>query len=198
MSNDNKTLYIAEIDTEGIKIESNIKIIDVANIESTVNTNPKVETILVGTDDLITDIEYITGKLIILKDNGIISIDESKNIKKLGDFEAKSTLFAKINELTFPIIIEKVSTGIFTNETKMKILKDEEIIEIKIDKTPQNIDTMNNKIALNLGDEVLFFNTNGKVQKRYELENQLISVKLYDRGKIAALVFRDRIDLVKI
>ena len=60
------------------------------------------------------------------------------------------------------------------------------------------INTMNNIIALNLGDEVLFLNVNGKIVKRYELENQLSDVKLYNKGTLAALVFRDRIELVKL
>lgn len=199
MSYDNKMLYIAEIDTEGIKIKSNIKIIAISDLESGLNTSPKVETVLVGTDSLITDIEYNnSNKLYVLKDNGISVIDEKNNISSLGDFNTKSTLFASINHLTVPITIEKVSTGIFTNETILKIYKNNETIEVKIDKTPQNIDTMNDKIALNLGDEVLFLNTNGKVVKRYELENQLVSVKLYNKGSLAALVFRNRIELVKL
>jgi len=197
MSNDNKTLYIAEIDTEGIKIKSNIKIIEVTNIETSTNDKPKVQTVLVGTDELITDIEYAIDKLIVLKDTGIIAIDKSRNVEELGNFEVKNMLFANISGLKYPIAIEKVATGIFTNETLLKIFK-EEIVEVKLEKTPQSVETSNNIIALNLGDEIIFFNINGKVQKRYELENQLISIKLYDKGNVAALIFRDRVELVKI
>ena len=71
-------------------------------------------------------------------------------------------------------------------------------MEIGIDRTPQSIDTNNTIIALNLGDEVLFFNTNGKLEKRYELENQLLAVKLYNKGNMAALVFRNKIELIKL
>lgn len=198
MSNDNKFLYIAEIDTEGIKIESNIKIIEITNFEPGTSENPTVETILVGTDSLITDIEYSdSNQLYILKDAGIDVLSKDKELNNLGTFEVKNTLFSSINNLKYPLIIEKNSTGIFTNETNLKIFK-EEIIEVKIDRTPQNIDTMADKIALNLGNEVLFLNTNGKVVKRYELEKQLLSVKLYDNGNLAALVFRDKIELVKL
>ena len=198
MSNDNKFLYIAEIDAEGIKIKSNIKIIEITNFEEGMNSNPKVDTILIGIDTLITDIEYSnTNQLFILKDSGVDALDREQILTKLGEFEIKNTLFSSVNNLKYPIIIEKNSTGIFTNETNLKIFKDE-IIEFKIDKTPQNIDTMADKIALNLGDEVLFLNTNGKVVKRYELEKQLMSVKLYDNGNLAALVFRDKIELVKL
>lgn len=197
MSNDNKTLYIAEIDTEGIKVKSNIKIIEIAELET--KTNPSVETILVGTDDLIVDIEYSSqNQLFILKDSGIAKIDANKEIKEIATFNEKSTLFSSIKDMNDPIVIEKISTGIFTNETNLKILKDTETIEVKIDRIPQNIDTAYDKIALNLGDEVLFLNMNGKVVKRYELENQLTTVKLYDKGSFAALVFRDRIELIKL
>ena len=199
MSNDNKTLYIAEIDTEGIKIKSNIKVIEVAVLESAQNITPNVETLLDGTDTLITDIEFSNlNKLFILRESGIDVIDSEKKIKNISQFEIKNTLFSSINSLNYPIVIEKKSTGIFTNETNLKILKEDEILEINIQKTPQGIDAMNDKIALNLGDEVLFLNTNGKVVKRYELERQLSEIKLYNKGNCAALVFRDRIELIKL
>lgn len=198
MSNDNKYLYVAEIDTEGIKIESNIKIIEITNFEPGMNETNNVETVLVGTDTLITDIEYSdSNQLYILKDSGIDTLSKDKIITNLGTFEVKNILFSRIYNLKYPITIEKNSTGIFTNEIYLKIFK-EEVINIKIDRTPQNIDTLEDKIALNLGNEVLFLNTNGKVEKRYELEKQLLSVKLYDSGNLAALVFRDKIELVKL
>lgn len=197
MSNDNKTLYIAEIDTEGIKVKSNIKLIQIAELET--KTNPSAETILVGTDDLIVDIEYSEqNQLLILKDSGIAKLDADKKIMEIATFNEKSTLFSSIKDLNSPIVIEKVSTGIFTNETNLKIIKDTETIEVNIDRTPQNIDTSHDKIALNLGNEVLFFNLSGKIVKRYKLENQLVTVKLYSNGSLAALVFRDRIELIKL
>lgn len=199
ISNDNKFLYIAEIDTEGIKIKSNIKIIEISNIEPGINLTPKVETLLVGTDYLITDIEYNNeNKLLVLKESGIDYLDSDKILKTFGSFDVKTTLFASVDNSDAPVIIEKVSTGIFTNETNLKVFTNDEVIETKINRTPQSIDVMHNKIALNLGDEVVFYNTNGKIVKRYELENQLVSVKLYDNGNKAALVFRNRIELLKL
>lgn len=196
MSYDNKTLYIAEIDTEGIKIKSNIKIIPISELET--NKNPTVETILIGTDTLITDIEYTNkNELLILTDTGMFSINSEKTLKELGKFDVKTTVLSSIKDISTPVIIEKKSTGIFTNETNLKILK-EETLEIAIEQTPQGIDTMNDIIALNLGDKVVFLNTNGKVVKRFELEKQLSAIKLYNKGSVAALVFRDRIELIKL
>lgn len=199
MSNDNKMLYIAEIDTEGIKLKSNIKVIEITNIEPGITSTPKVETILTRTDTLITDIEYSDiNKLHVLMDSEIVGIDTENQVNDIGLYEPKNTLFAVVGNSKYPTIIEKKSTGIFTNETNLKIYKEDEIIEVNIDKTPQNVDVLNDKIALNLGDEVLFLNTNGDVEKRYELEKQLVSVKLYEDGKKAALIFRDKIELLKI
>lgn len=199
MSNDNKTLYIAEIDTEGIKIKSNIKIIDISNIGTNINLSPSVENISLGVDELITDIEYTNANsLLILKDSGIDYLNAEKELEKIIDLDIKNTLFVSIDNVEAPIVIEKVSTGIFTNETSLKIFKDDKVIEEKIDRTPQTVDTAYDKIALNLGEEVIFLNNNGKVVKRYELENQLLSVKLYNKSNLAALVFRDRIELVKL
>lgn len=198
MSNDNKYLYIAEVDTEGIKIKSNIKIIEVADVNNG-NLSPKVETLLVGTDTIITDIEYSdSNNLLIMRDNGV-SVLEKGEVKSIIDFEVKNTLFSSVENINKPVYIEKVSTGIFTNETNLKIYQSPENITVaKIEKTPQSIDTLNNVIALNLGDEVLFLNMDGKVVKRYELENQLLKVKLFNNASQAALVFRNRIELIKL
>lgn len=199
ISNDNKTLYIAEMDTEGIKIKSNIKIIDIAKIEAGVGVNPDVEIVPLGVDDLVVDIEFEdSNKLFIQGDSKICYMTPDKNITKICDFDTKNTLFVSIDNINVPVVVEKVSTGIFTNETNLKIYSKDEILEIKLDRTPQSLDTLNTTIALNLGDEVLFLNEHGKVKKRFELENQLSAVKLYDRGNLAALVFRDRIELVKL
>ena len=199
ISNDNKLLYIAEIDTDGIKIKSNIKTIDIANLGAGTNLNKNARTLEMGEDILITDIEYSSAnKLMVLRDNGIGVIGVDNSLQDIAAFDVKNILFASINHLVEPIIIEKKATGIFANETILKILKEEEVLEVSLDRTPQSIDTMNNKIAINLGDEVLFFNMKGKLEKRYKLENQLLAVKLYNKGNMAALIFRNKIELIKL
>lgn len=199
MSNDNKTLYIAEVDTEGIKIKSNIKIIEIAEVESTINASPKTQIVFSRIDTVIIDIEYTNAnKLLVLRESGIDAIEDKKEAKSISEFEIKNTLFSSVKTANYPVVIEKNSTGIFTNETSLKVFKNDEVIEVKLEKTPQNMDTMQDVIALNLGDEVIFFNMNGKIIKRYDLERQLVSVKLYNKAKFAALIFRDRIELIKL
>lgn len=197
MTYDNKRLYIAELNADGIKIESYIKVIEMANIENTLS--PKLENILVGSDEMVTDIELSNAnELWIMKDTGIAKLDKTNTLQAVYPFERKNTLFASVQSAEAPVIVEKVSTGIFTSQTTLKIMKETSPIEVKVDKTPQSIAVMKDKIAFNMGDEVIFYRMDGNIEKRYELKNQLQTVELYDNGNVAALLFRDRIEWIKL
>ncbi len=197
MTNNNKILYIAELDTEGIKAKSAIKAIHIAEVET--SKNPKVEIIPVETDELIIDIECnAENQLYILKNSGIDVLKEEKGIENVYAFEIKNTLFASIKGVRYPVVIESMATGIFTNETKLKVLKENSVEEIKISGNLQSMDTYGDIIAINLEKEVLFLNLNAKVVKRYELEKPLLAVKVFGDGGNAALVFRNKIELVKL
>ena len=70
-------MYIAEIDTEGIKLTSNIKLIEIDNSNET-----KVNTIYSAGDSLILSVKYTEdNNLFVQKDDGIVLIDEEYRIR---------------------------------------------------------------------------------------------------------------------
>ena len=60
----------------------------------------------------------------------------------------------------------------------------------------KEIYTNNNIIALNLGSEVEFINTNGWLNKKYVAEQEITNIVL--ANSIAGIVYRDRIEIVNL
>lgn len=195
IADNNKVLTVAEIDTEGIKVSSKIKLIEVDN-----NNETKVNTIYENSDCMILDIEYTDkNQLFVQKDNGVMIIGENNLTTTVSDYDYSKVAYATIENGENAVIIRKVSTGIFGSESVVDIYSSNLTKkEYKLNTTPQNICVQNKTIALNLGNEVVFVNTNGKLLKRYSLGTQLKDIKLYDNGNMAALVFRNKIELIKI
>ena len=57
---------------------------------------------------------------------------------------------------------------------------------------------MNNIIALVMEDELLIVNTNGKLVKKFDISRNIKSIVLYDNGNTIGLIFRDKIEFIKI
>lgn len=195
IADNNKVLAVAEIDTEGINVASKIKFIEVDN-----NNETKLTTVYENSNCLILDLEYTDkNQLFVLKDNGVFYIDENNINTTILEYDYSKVAYATIENGENVVIVKKVSTGIFGSESIVEIYSNNhDKKEYKLDTTPQNICVQNKTIALNLGDEVVFVSTNGKLLKRYTLGTQLKDIKLYDNGNMAALIFRNKIELIKI
>ena len=194
IADNNKRLAIAEVNTEGIKLESNIKIVEISN-----TTDIKATTVYTAADSLILDIEYTTdNNLYILKDNGIVSIDKDNAIKNILEYTHSEIAYSTIENSENAVAVRKAAVGIFGSESILEIYDEKGKKEYALNTTPQDICVQGKTIALNMGNEVIFVGTNGKLIKRYKLGNQLKDIMLYDNGEMAALVFRDKIELVRI
>ena len=55
-----------------------------------------------------------------------------------------------------------------------------------------------NSTSLKHQYKILFLNTNGRFLKHCRLDGQVKEIKLYGNGSMAALVFRDRIEIIKL
>lgn len=194
IADNNKVLSVVELDTEGIKIVSKIKIIEINNTNET-----KVNTIYENSDSLILDIEYTSkNELYVLKDDGVLLIDNENTVIDIAKYDYSTVAYSTIENGENAVIIRKVASGIFGSESVIEIYNKDNKKEYELSTTPQGICVQNKTIALNLGNEVVFVGTNGNLIKRYTLGGQLKAIQLYDNGNMAALVFRNKIELIKI
>lgn len=197
ISNDNKYLSIAEINTSGTLIQSNIKIISVEKAQSD-PTNSVIYTYNEEVDRLITNIEYQDkNKLLILYDNGINILYEENETNSVSFQENKIT-FASINLTNYSSYTIEKTTGLFNTSTQV-ILKNTQTDKENIytaEGTIKDIKTCANKIALNLGSRVDFINTNGWLVKKYISEKEIKDIVMAEN--IAGIIYQDKIEIANL
>lgn len=197
ISNDNKFMALAEIDTTSSVIKSNVKVISVENAQT--DTDKSIAYIHnAESNKLLTNIKYQDkNKLVCMYDNSI-EIIQNENNTEILNFSNRKTSFATIELNNGVAIIEEKSSGLFT--------ADSEIAFINTDNQKENIYTTNdvtkeiyshgNIVALNLGSQLHFVNSGGWLVKKY-IAGQEIS-QVYLSESLACIVYRDKIEIVKL
>lgn len=197
ISNDNKYLAIAEIDTSGTIIQSNIKIISIEKASSD-PTNSLESTYEGEPDKLITNIKYQDkNKLICMYTDGIYVIENNQK-SSLMDHQNKNMLFQSIELTNYAIEIEEKASGLFTADSVINIMNTENkgTKEYTVDAVTKEIYTYGNMIALNLGTEIEFINTDGWLVKRYIAKQEITNVVVSD--SIAGIIYRDKIEIINL
>ena len=197
ISNDNKYLAIAEVDTSGTIIQSNIKIISIEKASSD-PTNSLENTYQSESGKLITNIKYQDkGRLVCMYTDGIYIIENDQDTI-LMDNKDKKIIFQSIELTNCAIEIEEKSSGLFTADSIVNIINIENKAtkEYTVDSIAKEIYTYDNIIALNLGTEIEFMNTDGWLVKRYIANQEITNIVVSDN--IAGIIYRDRIEIINL
>lgn len=197
ISNDNKHLAIAEIDTSGTIIQSNIKVISIDKATSD-PTNSVENTYKGESDKLITNIEYHDKNKLICMYTNEIHIIENKEDNTIMNNQNKKVIFQSVELNNHTIQIEEKSSGLFTADSIVSILNTDNkgIKEYTANAVTKEIYTYGNIIALNLGTEIEFINTEGWLVKRYIAKQEITNIVVSDT--IAGIIYRDRIEIVNL
>lgn len=198
ISDDNKYLAFAEIDTSGTLIQSNIKIISIEKGEND-PLNAIENTYKAESGNLITSIKYTNkNKLICMYTDKIevIKTDGTKEI--LSDNSDKKASFKTINLKNHGIIVEEKSSGLFTADSVVSIINadNKNISTYETDSVTKEIYTASDVIALNLGTEIEFINKNGWLIKKYIAEQEITNVIV--SNSIAGIIYRDMIEIINL
>lgn len=198
ISEDNKYLAIAEIDTSGTIIQSNIKIISIE--EGKNNPDNSVKKIYNGeNNDLITNIKYQgKDKLLCMYTDKISVIKTDETIENIQEYGNRKVSFASIELANASITVEEKSSGIFTADSIVNIIDSDNksTSSYTAESVTKEIYTANNIIALNLGSEVEFINTSGWLVKKYIAEQEITSIVL--SNSIAGIIYRDKIEIINL
>lgn len=197
ISQDSKYLAIAEVDLSGIIISSKIQIVSMELAQ----TNP-TEAILykyeAPTDKLIMNIEYQEQNRLICLYNDSIEVLQDKISTSLIKLEEQKLAFMTIELNNRIALLEEVSTGDYTADTKVRIvnpvtLKEEEYISKDVVKS---INTSENKIAINLGTELHIISKNGILLKKYISEVEMNDIVMAEG--IIGIVYKDKIQIINL
>lgn len=197
ISNDNKYLAIAEVDTSGTIIQSNIKIISIEKASSD-PTNSLESTYQGESDKLITNIKYQNKDRLVCMYTDSIHMIENGQDTILMDNKDKKIIFQSIELTNYAIEIEEKSSGLFTADSVVNMINTENkgTKEYTVDSIAKEIYTYGNVIALNLGTEIEFINTDGWLIKRYLANQEITNIVVSDN--IAGIIYRDRIEIVNL
>ena len=198
ISEDNKYLAIAQVDTSGTIVQSNIKVISIE--EAKTNAENAIKKIYNGeNNELITNIQYQEkNKLLCMYTDKITVIKSDESVETLQEYGNKKVAFASIELANSSITVEEKSSGIFTADSIVNIINSENksLALYTAESVTKEIYTSNNIIALNLGSEVEFINTSGWLVKRYVAEQEIMSIVL--SNSIAGIVYRDKIEIINL
>jgi len=198
ISNDNKYLALAEIDTSGTIVQSNIKIISIEDAKN--KPDNSIKKVYNGENgDLITNIKYQSkNKLLCMYTNKINCIKEDETIETLQEYKDKKVSFTSIELSNHSITDEEKSSGIFTADSVVNIINsDNKSTSLyTAEAVTKEIYTSNNVIALNLGSQIEFVNTGGWLVKRYLAEQEITNIVLSD--SIAGIVYRDKVEIINL
>lgn len=197
ISNDNKYLAVAEVNTSGTLIQSNIKIISIEKAQSD-PTNSVITNYSADSNKLITGIKYQDkNKLIGMYDSEINCFFEGNN-EFILDFNDNKITFASIELNNHIITTSEKNSGIFSSTTQVTI-RNVQTQKESIYTTKNVVKSMKNyseHIALNYGSEVEFINNNGWLMKKYVASQEIKDIVLSD--KIAGIVLKDKIEIINL
>lgn len=197
ISNDNKYLAIAEVDTSGTIIQSNIKIVSIEKA-STDPTNALENTYKSEINKLITNLEYQDKDKLVCMYTDSINVIENGKDTTLIDNSRKKVIFQSAELTNNVVSIEEKSSGLFTADSQINIINtdNKSAKEYTVDAVAKEIYTYGNIIALNLGTEIEFINTEGWLVKRYIANQEITNIVVSDN--IAGIIYRDKIEIVNL
>lgn len=198
VSNDNKYLAIAEVDTSGTMIQSSIRIMSIDKAEKGQTEDSLEKTYTSETGKLITNVKYQDrGKLVCMYTDSITEIeDEQENT--LVDSSDKKITFQSIDLENNMCYIEEKSSGLFTADSIVNIVNtdNKETKQYIVNYVAKEIYTNGSIIALNLGTEIEFINTGGWLVKRYIANQEITSIVVSE--SIAGIIYRDKIEIINL
>ena len=198
LSNDNKYLALAEIDTSGTQIQSSIKVMSIEEGKNNPsNSIKKVYNSEKG--DLITQIKYQEkDKLLCMYTDKIDVIKTDETTETISENKDKKVSFTSISLSNSAVMLEEKSSGLFTADSIVSIINpDNKNISIyTTEAVTKEIYTYDNIIGLNLGAEVEFINTSGWLVKKYTAEQEITNIVL--SSSMAGIVYRDKIELINL
>lgn len=197
ISQDNNYLGYAEINTSGTVIQSNIKIISVKEAAEK-DTEPEY-TYAAPQNSLILRIEYQDkNRLICMYDNSIHKIESNVDVTLLELEEDKKITFGDIELTNFVYRTEEQSTGLFSADTVIKMVNitNQKETTYTVEGVAKSVFSYDNIVAINLGSEVDFIDTNGWLVKRYISNQEIRNIVICDR--LAGIIYRDKIELINL
>ena len=197
ISNDNKYLALAEVDTSGTIIQSNIRIFSVEKLR-TDSTNSEEKKYQSEQNKLVVSIKYQDKNRLVCMYTDSINLIENDQDTIVFENKDKKITSQSIELNNNFIAIEEESSGIFTANSLVNIVDvdSKNIKNYTIESVVKKVYTKGDVIALNTGTEVEFVNVNGWLIKRYVASQEVTNVTV--SNNIAGIIYRDKVEIINL
>lgn len=197
ISNDNKYLAIAEVDTSGTVVQSDIKIISVEKAEKKMSDYLE-KTYTSKSGKLLTNIRYQNRNKLVCMYTDEISVIENDQETTLVSNKDKKVSFQSIDINDNACSVEEKSSGLFTADSVVNIINidNKTSKQYTVNYVAKEMFTNVDIIALNLGTEVEFINTSGWLAKRYVSNQEITNIVV--SSNIAGIVYRDKVEIINL
>ena len=197
ISNDNKYIAIGELDTSGTIIKSNIKILSVQNAQQDAE-NTIIFTYEADDGKLITNVKYQEkNQISCIFDNGL-GVIKDETYKDVIKIENDSITYLANDFNNHVAYVDEESTGLFKAQSNVHIINTSDFQEkiYKMDYIAKDVYGNDNIIAINVGTEIYFVDTNGWLIKKYTSNQEITNIKFSE--KLATVIFKDRIVIINL
>lgn len=193
ISKDNKYLAIAEANSAGTVIQTDVKIVSIENAK----TNPKnafIATYEMNSNEIIINLKYQDkNQLIAMYDTKIVELgEETKTISNIDS----NTIFADIDLDNYSLKIDK--GGIIKNNYYAKITNLSNLKETTYElmNLPKTVHVKDHIIAVNYGSEVEIINVYGWLIKKYKSQQDIKDIVI--SSQCVGVVYKDKVELIHI
>ena len=200
ISDDNKYMSFAEIDTSGTMIKSYIKTISIDKAKQKPD-EAIIHTYTNEGDSIAINLKYQEKNILTVLYNDKIDViknDKINTIKRLDNKDDK-VIFSDI-ELNNSVyrVLEK-TIGFLNSNSSIEITNTSNNKEYLyfVDGIAKNVYSDENVVAVNLGTEVHFISANnGWLIKKYNSKKEIKNIVL--TSKIAGIIYHDKIELIDL
>ena len=197
ISNDNKYISIAELDSTGTIIKSNVKILSVENAEkdpeNTIIYNYEAED-----GSLITNVKYQSkNQIACIYDNGL-GVIKDQTYRDVIKIDNENITYLANDFNNHVVYVKEESAGLFKSQSDVYIVNTLDFQEkiYKMETIAKDVFARDNIIAVNVGTEIYFLDTNGWLIKKYTANQEITNVKVSE--SLAIIIYKDRIVIVDL
>ena len=195
ISNDNKYIAIGELDITGTIIKSNVKILSVQNAKQDPE-NTIIYTYEADDGNLITNVKYQSkNQIACIYDNGL-GVIKDENYKEVVKIDNENITYLANDFNNHVVYVKEESAGLFKSQSDVHIVNTSDFQEkiYKMDNSAKDVFANDNIIAVNVGTEIYFLDTNGWLIKKYTANQEITNVKFSE--SLATIIYKDRIVIV--
>lgn len=194
ISNDNKYLAYAEMDTSGTIIKSGVKIISIEKAQ--INSD---ESQIYSKDEtkMIIKIKYQEkNDLICVYDDKIDMIRETQVNELLKKDDTIVFMSGNLNNSI--AYIKEEQNGVFDTKSTLNIIntQNNQTYTYSLEEAVKEMSTDGNIIGVNIGTEIYFIGTNGILKKKYTSNQEITNVII--SNSLGIIIYKDRIEIISL